>query len=61
MVGTLPQPSGADRLARVADMVTNAVALLQQAMDEIRADQKGTDDDDGDAAGAPDGDIEQPG
>lgn len=50
----------ADRLARVADMLTNAVGLLEQAMEEIKS-EKGSGPDDGDASRPPDRDTEQPG
>lgn len=58
MVKTPPaQPAGreggeVDRLSRVADMLCNAVALLNEAMDEIKA-EKGNGEDDGYAPGAP--------
>lgn len=51
---------GVDRLARVADMLTNAVDLLNQAMDEIKS-EKGPGPDDGDASRPLDRDPEQPG
>lgn len=50
----------ADRLTRVADMLTSAVELLNQAMEEIKS-ERGPGDDDGDASGTPDRDSEQPG
>jgi hypothetical protein len=60
MVGTRVQPTGGDdRLTRVVDMVNDAVRLLNQAIDEAR-NEKGTGDDDGDASGAPDRNVEQP-
>jgi hypothetical protein len=52
---------GVDRLARVAQMVTDAVALLNKAMDEIKSEKGPGTDDDGDAPSAPDGDAQQPG
>jgi hypothetical protein len=51
--------NGGDRLERVAAMLCDAVNLLNSAMEEIRG-EKGDDDDDGDAAGPPDGVPEQP-
>jgi hypothetical protein len=60
MVETPARPvggdSGADRLSRVADMLSNAVALLNEAMDEIKT-EKGKEDD-GTAPGASDRDAE---
>jgi hypothetical protein len=52
--------NGDDRLERVAAMLTNAVDLLNAAMEEIRGEEGG-DDDDGDASGPPDRKPEQPG
>lgn len=47
MVEPPPRPaggdSGADRLSRVADMLSNAVALLNEAMEEIKG-EKGPED-----------------
>lgn len=59
-----PPPGGgnADRLARVAAMVNDAVVLLNSAMDEIRAEtEHGDHDDDRNAARPPDRDAEQSG
>lgn len=62
MVQTPARPaggdSGADRLSRVADMLSNAVALLNNAMEEIKS-EKGTTDDH-DLPGQSFGDAEQP-
>lgn len=54
---------GADRLTRVAQMVCNAVELLNQAMDEIKAENADTkaqrgQDDDRDPSGTPVGNPE---
>lgn len=57
---TTTSSDGADRLARVADMLTNAVDLLNQAMEEIKT-EKGPGADDRDASRPPDRDPEQPG
>jgi len=61
-MATIQKPPGgdnADRLARVAAMVTDAVALLNQAMDEIRDDKGHGEHDERDAARPPDRDTEQ--
>lgn len=50
----------ADRLARAAAMVTDAVALLNSAIAEIQGHPEHGDDDDRDAARAPDRKPEQP-
>jgi len=58
-----PSPAGdnAARLARVSAMVTDAVALLNAAMDEIKIDLDHGDADERDAARPPQRDPEQPG
>lgn len=57
-----PPPGGdnVDRLARVAAMVSDAVALLNKAMDEIRDNEHG-DADERHAARPPERHPEQPG
>lgn len=60
-MGEYQRPVGAaeDRLTRVAQMVCNAVDLLNQAIDEIKGEKLG-DDDDGAATRPPDGNPQQP-
>jgi hypothetical protein len=61
MVGQLGAPSvGEDRLDRASAMVNDAVALLLDAIREIKG-EKGNGDDDRNAAREPDGNDQQPG
>jgi hypothetical protein len=66
MVGQRAQPMGgpgkAELLDRAVSMVNSAVALLNEAIEEIKRGDTGEgDDDERDVTGAPVGDIEQPG
>lgn len=63
MATTQRPPAGGDnvdRLARAAAMVTDAVALLNQAIDEFMHDRGHGDTDERDAARPPERDPEQP-
>ncbi len=66
MVGTRTAPlagggDNLDRLARVVEMVNDAVDLLNRAVDEIKGEKGHEESDERDAAGAPERNTEQPG
>lgn len=46
--------SAVDRMSRVADMLSEAVSLLREAIDETKREKEKGCEDDGDAAGEPD-------
>lgn len=52
-----PAAASGDRLDRVAEMLCDAVDLLNRAMEEIKGERE---DDDGDAARPPDRKPQQP-